>query len=240
MQQAELLTLLAARILAVQRPHPVRVAIDGVDAAGKTTLADALAVVLRSTQGVSSPGAGAAPGEAPRQILRASIDRFHNPREVRYRQGPDSPSGYYEDSFDLNALKQRLLDPLGPGGSLGNSRTIQTGLFDFRTNAPIQSDIAQAAPDAILLLDGVFLLRPELAGCWDFTIFIQVSFETVLARVVERDRELIGSAQAVIERYNKRYIPAQRFYLETCRPAERADIVVINDDLKGPLVREND
>ncbi|MFN8515402.1 MAG: hypothetical protein U0841_23010 [Chloroflexia bacterium] len=37
---------LARRIGAIRRSHPTRVAVDGVDAAGKTTLADALAAVL--------------------------------------------------------------------------------------------------------------------------------------------------------------------------------------------------
>jgi uridine kinase len=211
MERAALLNSLAAQILAVQRPHPVRVAIDGVDAAGKTTLAGELAECLRAA--------------GPREVLRATIDRFHNPRGIRYRQGADSPAGYYADSFDLEALRRRLLDPLGPGGS----RIIQAELFDFRANAPIQSSAAQAAPDAVLLFDGVFLMRPELAGCWDFSIFVQVSFETVLGRAIRRDSELMGGPQAVIDRYTRRYIPAQRHYLETCRPMERADVIVEND-----------
>lgn len=40
MTREQLLSVLAHRISAVERTHPVRVAIDGVDAAGKTTLAD--------------------------------------------------------------------------------------------------------------------------------------------------------------------------------------------------------
>jgi uridine kinase len=37
---------LAALVAAIRLPHPVRVAIDGIDAAGKTTLADELAVPI--------------------------------------------------------------------------------------------------------------------------------------------------------------------------------------------------
>ena len=32
-----------------------------------------------------------------RTVIRASIDGFHRPRAERYRQGEDSPKGYYED-----------------------------------------------------------------------------------------------------------------------------------------------
>ncbi len=215
------MAMLAMRILTVPSPHPLRVGIDGVDASGKTTLADELAAAVRIV--------------STRQIIRATIDRFHNPREIRYRRGPDSPEGYYQDSFDLATLRQCLLDPLGINGTGGN-RAIQTGRFDFRGNAPVESDIIQAAPDAVLLFDGIFLLRPELEDCWDFSIFVQVGFETVLARAVERDRELLGDAQAVIDRYTKRYIPAQQYYLETCRPQERVDVVIGNDDVENPEI----
>ena len=44
----ELLTHLADLAGAVTRPHPARVAVDGRPAAGKTTLADELAGVLRA------------------------------------------------------------------------------------------------------------------------------------------------------------------------------------------------
>ena len=58
----------------VSRPHssPLRVAIDGIDAAGKTTLADKLAPLIEA-QG--------------RPVIRASIDGFHRLRSLRYRLG---------------------------------------------------------------------------------------------------------------------------------------------------------
>ena len=40
------LNQLAAGIAALRPPHPLRVAIDGIDAAGKTTMADELATIL--------------------------------------------------------------------------------------------------------------------------------------------------------------------------------------------------
>src|ERR671936_3199905 len=88
---------LANRIETVRRPHPVRVAIDGVDAAGKTTLADELAAVLR--------GRG-------REVIRASIDGFLRPRAERYRRGELSPEGYYHDSFDYAALRETIGEAL--------------------------------------------------------------------------------------------------------------------------------
>lgn len=202
----KLAAILAGRV----SDRPLRVGVDGVDASGKTTLADHLAQALRASGQV---------------VLRASIDRFHNPRAVRYQRGADSPEGYYLDSFDLPALRRDLLDPLGPGGS----RQVRLERYDFRSDCPVESAPLAVDPRAVLLFDGVFLQRPELAGCWDVVLFVKVSFETVLARAVQRDGGLLGGPQAVIDRYQKRYLPAQRRYLQDHRPEQRADIVIYND-----------
>jgi uridine kinase len=148
----------------------VRVAIDGVDAAGKTTLADELAVHLQAHG---------------RQVVRGSIDGFLRPRVERYRRGSESPEGYYHDSFDHEAVRGWLA----------------------------------AVPDAVLF-DGVFLFRRELNDLWDFRVFVEASFEAEVRR-----------------RYERRYIPAQRLYLETVKPAHLADVVVENTNPASPLLR---
>jgi len=66
-------------------PDVLRVGIDGVDGAGKTTFADELAAAL-------------APFGRP--VIRAGVDGFHHPRAVRYRRGRESPEGFFRDSYD--------------------------------------------------------------------------------------------------------------------------------------------
>ena len=105
-------------VLRVERPHPVRVAIDGPDAAGKTTLADELAPLIE---------------RSGRPAIRASIDDFHRPHRERIARGAKSPAGYFHDSFDNRELRAALLDPLGPGGS----REFQRRVFDIRTDKPV-------------------------------------------------------------------------------------------------------
>jgi len=187
------------------------VAIDGVSVVGKTVLADELVAPLE---------------RRGRPVIRASIDGFHNPRTVRHRLGPDSPKGYLRDSFNDEALRSVLLDPLGPGGN----RTYRAAVFDFRADAVVESPVRTADPGAVLLFDGIFLLRPALAAHWDVTVFVEASFETTLSRALVRDIPLFGSAEAVRERYAVRYIPGETLYLERERPRERADVVVLNDD----------
>lgn len=218
MKRQQVVNALALHLVGLRLPHPVRVAIDGIDAAGKTCLADELAQALR---------------RLARPVIRASLDGFHKPRAARYRLGKDSPEGYYLDSFSYDQLHAGLLEPLGPGGS----RRYRCAVFDYRADKPLELPEQMADLETILLLDGVFLMRPELADAWDFCIFVEVSFDTSLARALDRDAEQIGGVEAVRQRYHNRYFPAQRSYLQTCHPSQKADVVVFNDDLDHPRLR---
>jgi uridine kinase len=82
----------------------------------------------------------------------------------------------------------------------------------------------------------VFLLRPELANAWDLTILLHIPFEEVVRRAAVRDRQLLGGADRVAVRYQRRYIPGQRIYLETVRPASIADVVIDNTDPARPIL----
>jgi len=209
---------LVSLVCAVERPHPLRVAIDGVDASGKTTLADELVPLIE---------------KCSRPVIRASVDGFHNPRKVRYQRGVDSAEGYYRDSFNHEAIQQELLIPLGPGGN----RKYRQAVFDYRINAPILEPARESSANAILLFDGVFLLRPELIRYWDFSIFVEVDFEVSVPRAVERDvRAGAGrlTSQESLAKYNQRYVPGQQIYLAEAHPQENAQVVVDNNDWANP------
>ena len=217
MERVKVIQNLASRIVAVTRPHPVRVAIDGVDAAGKTTLADELALEIT---------------RLGRQVIRASIDGFHNPAAIRRRRGAMSPEGYFHDSFDYPALIHALLQPLGPGGSLEFRRAV----FDFRADRSIEGRLEVADPHAILLFDGVFLLRSELRERFDFSLFVRADFTITAGRAERRDVELFGNVEEVRRRYHDRYIPGQRLYLATAQPERSASIVITNNDPAEPVL----
>ncbi len=194
----------------------LRVAIDGIDAAGKTTLADELAELLE---------------RADRPVLRASIDGFHHPASVRHLRSEEQPAhSYYEDSFDYQALRSLLLDPLGPGGD----HIVRTRVFDFRTDLPIKEAPTRVQPGTLLLFDGVFLLRPELEGCWDLSVFVQVDPATSLQRASKRDVGLFGTSDATERRYRERYLPGQELYMSLVHPDQRAEVLINNTDPTAP------
>lgn len=175
-------------------------AIDGVDASGKTTLADALA------------------RDCPR-VLRASIDGFHRPRALRFPPGKSSAEACYHDTFDVDAFKAVLLDPFVRG------EPVRTAVFDVLADVPVDAAPVTPEEDALLVVDGVFLLRPELADCWDLTVHLIISDDEVLRRARRRDD---GDPHEIERRYRERYLPAQDLYRTECSPAECADVVLDN------------
>jgi uridine kinase len=189
------------------------VGIDGPDGAGKTVFADELADVLRA---------------AGRPVVRVSVDDFHHPRAVRYRRGRDSPEGYWLDSFDYDRLRADVLRPLGPGGD----RRFRPAAHDLRTDRELRPAAVLAPPGAIAVVDGVFLHRDELAGTWDLSVFLDVPFEVTARRMAARD----GSHPDPGHPSMRRYVGGQRIYFATCRPRERATVVVDNTDLDAPRI----
>ncbi len=189
----------------------VRVGIDGVDGAGKTVFADDLADVLRT---------------AGRDVVRISIDDFHQTRALRHQRGRESALGFWLDSYDYLALRERVLGPLGPGGS----RVYQVASHDLESDQLIEPPAQLAPPGAVLLLDGLFLHRDELAGVWGLSVFLDVPFAVSVARLAARD----GGESDPGHPSLARYVGGQQLYFAACRPWERADVVVDATDLDAP------
>lgn len=190
----------------------VRVGVDGVDGAG-TVFADHLAEVLRATG---------------RATIRVSADNFLHPRAVRYGRGRDSAEGFWLDSYDYAALRQRVLDPLGPAGS----RRYQDASLDLVTDQAVDPPVKTAAPGAVLVLDGLFLHRDELAGVWDLSVFLQVPFAVSVRRLAARD----GSHPDPGDPSLARYVGGQQRYFAEVQPWQRAHIVLDAVDLDAPTL----
>jgi uridine kinase len=209
---------LAERIIDLQVDHPVRVGIDGPSAAGKTTLADELALALRA--------------RTSRPVLRVSLDYFKRQTSLRTQHPPDTPESYYFEMFDVEAIREELLAPLGPGGT----RRYRTQIMDLRGRTPLVSEVRVAGDDALLLVDGGFLQKAALARYWDLVVYLHIEPADVLHRGTRRDQAWMDSAEAAAERYRTYYIPGERLYEAQIRPAERADIVLDNRDFANPRI----
>ena len=192
-------------------------AVDGITAAGKSTLVAEL---------------GTAVAQAGRPVVIVSMDDFHRPRADRYRLGRRSAVGYCEDAYDVTAVVDGVLIPLGSGGNLRYRRRVH----DLATDRAVDEPPSHAPADAVILVDGTFLQRAELDRHWDHRIFVNTSFEVAHARAIHRDAHLLGGEEAAAELYDMRNHPACQLYLESVRPERRVDVIVDNDDPARPTV----
>lgn len=204
-----------SRVLRVSVAHPVRVAIDGFCAAGKSTFAQRLGAALLAEG---------------RSIIRATTDDFQNPPEIRWQLGPDSPEGFYRHAIDFAALRRELLDPLGPGGT----RAYRTSVYDLHARHPKLSPIAMADVDSIAIVDGLFLHVRELRSYWDYSVFVDAALDICVGRALRRNQE--GQADpAELERtYRTRYMPGFTLYMSEAAPQQVASFVVHNSGSSSP------
>jgi len=197
----------------------LRVAIDGLTAAGKTSLGHELA------RGLSRRG---------RPVARASLDDFKRPWRERHLYDRLSGEGYYRNAFDCDAACRLLLDPSGPTGD---------GIVALCSIDPItqvdHSAVTTAIPvNGVLVVDGVFAYRPEINAYWDLRVWIEISPELSVRRGVERDRDMDGGEAAAEALHRDRYLVGETLYIDEVDPRSFVEVVIDNTDIDRPrLVR---
>lgn len=125
-----------------------------------------------------------------------------------------------------------LIEPLKNGLSM----EYYTAVYDFKTESKVQQEPRIATNDSILLMEGVFLLRPELIRYWDYSIFLHIDFEQVISRAKVRDRYLFGAEEEIENRYRNKYIPGQQMYLSESNPFSNANVIIDNNDFNNPNI----
>ena len=189
-ERVQVLGDLLELVLAVRPRERAIIGIDGPDGVGKSMLALELQVL--------------APTVSEREVLGVGIDGFHHPRAVRYSHGRDAES-YYQDAFDYEALRRCVLTPFRQG------REIVPAVHDVATDRPVRPDPIEPADDALLLLEGLFLRRPELTGAFDATVLVAAPFEITVPRGNARFG-LPAAQDHPGHPANARYVGAQQRY----------------------------
>ena len=174
------LRTLAAEILDLNGRGRVIVAVDGADEAARTAFADDLAAVL---------------DEAGRPAIRASLTYFQRSREEQATFGADTPARQFAHGYDYSALRRTLLEPFRLGGSAG----FVTQAFDPDRDSWIEPAWTTAPADAILVLDGEFILRTELRDGWNYTILLESDTTSEADYLYQLDARPRQAASAVID-----------------------------------------
>ena len=199
---AELAGLLADRVLA---SPGLRLAVDGPVAADAHALADDVAAAL---------AARAAP------VARVCADHFLRARSLRLEHGRADPDAFAYGCYDLAALRREVLDPMEPGRAV---RAWLPRLRDPATDRPYREPAREAVPATVVVLDGRFLARWEVADAVDVRVHLEVS-------PAARGRRVPDDEQA-------RVLPAWEQYLQWYDPAATAALVVRYDRPGHPAVR---
>lgn len=209
---------LLSMMLAVRPGERAVIAIDGVDGAGKSHLAAELVSL--------------APHVAGREVHRVSIDGFHHPRAVRVARGT-GPDTFYRDSYDYDAFRERVLGPFRGG------REFVPAVHDVVSDEPVFPDPVEASDDAVLLVDGIFLRRPELAGEWDASLMLLVPLAVSVPRGNARFPDRPAGTDDPAHPANQRYVGGQRLYLQQAR-VHPPTWILDNTDLQRPALLEPD
>jgi len=168
---------------------PALVCLEGLGGAGKSTLADAIARERADVQLVHG-------------------DDFYGPEERDWRSW--GPREGYERYFDHARLEHEVLRPLSEG------RPGRYQRYDWRLNA--LDGWVDVRPAGVVLVEGVYLLRPRLRRYWDLSVFVDAPRPLRQARMYARGENDEG--------WIARWAAAEDYYEQTVRPAEAADLVV--------------
>lgn len=204
---------LLSLMLATRPGERAVVAVDGPDGVGKTRLVAELVAL--------------APLVAGREVLSVSVDGFHRPRAGRYARGRTAET-FYADSFDYGALRAKVLRPFRSG------QAVVPAVWDVTADRPVEPEPLAASADALLVVEGIFLRRPELRGEWDATCLVTAPPRVTVPRGNARHPAArVAGDEDPDHPANARYVGGQRLYDQQAR-LWQPTWIVDNSDLQRP------
>ena len=190
----------AIRRLMVNRTSPILVALDGGSGSGKSTLAALIAEDLDAAL-IQSDDFFAA------DISDAEWDRR-------------TPAARAADAIDWRRLRAEALEPLLAG------KPAKWHAFDFEAGVrpdgtyAVRTDFVEREPAAVIVLDGAYSTRPELAGLIDLSVLVDVPVAVRHARLAAREDPTFLAA------WHARWDAAEEYYFTHVRPQASFDLVV--------------
>ncbi|MGW7442788.1 hypothetical protein [Kitasatospora sp. NPDC054795] len=166
------------------------VAIDGTGGSGKTTLAAAVA------------------GHLDGAVI-VHVDDFYRPMPDRERELLDAEQSYHR-YFDWERLRDQVLIPLR------DDRAARYQIYDWTTGQ--LGAWREIASGTVVIVEGVYSTRPELAPYYHFTAYVDTPRGVCLQRVRARGENP--------EAWIRRWRAAEEHYVHTTWPQTRAKLLV--------------
>lgn len=188
--------------------------ISGIDGVGKTRFSDTVQRLLLSR-------------DVPTTVVH--VDNFTHPRNRRH-SSPDGVNNYYNHTFDLESLARYVLGPVRGGEAVD---------IDLTHPSPQDDDVAEShgyrisPQNGVVLVEGVFLFRPELVDYFDYRALLTMPIGQMLERLCDRDVQVPVSN--ILDKVVEKYAPAQQAYLDAVHPERLVDVVFDFTDLEHPM-----
>ena len=182
------------RSLNVGRIKPLLVALDGRSGVGKSTMARAIA---QEVGGIVVIG-----------------DDF-------FAGGPDcewdtrSTEAKVADCIDWRRLRKEALEPLLAG------QPASWHPFNFISGIGLSEEVIQHKPAPVIILDGAYSCRPELADIVDLSILIELSDDKL-----RRQRLLAREGHDFMASWHERWDAAEDHYFAQVVPRSMFDLVI--------------
>ena len=206
---------IATHIYELKSPiQPYVIGVTGVDIAGKSAFAASLKAHLERHHF---------------PVTLISVEDFSNPNCIRHK-GKCEVGNYYNLNYDFNHMKNKILLPLKEQNSLN----VVMSHLDLTTDRYDNIKHYHIVPESIVIIEGVFLMREEVAPYIDFNIHLHLSIDCVLARVEKQDVPRFGIG--VLAEFERSYLPAQKAYLKRYPPEVHADMIIDNTFVDTPVL----
>lgn len=185
----DVITSLADEILHNYGRGRVIVGVDGVDGSGTTAFAADLVARLQKR------------GHA---AFHARLADFRTPPDRRVSDGTAPGPDRYGDAFDVSSFRRVLIEPFRLAGSTG----FVAAFWDETRDQPVEPKWLTAPEDAVLVVDGEFLQRPDISGIFNVMVWLHGASD---------------NPGAIAKRY-----------IKEVKPVDRADAVYDNSDPEHP------
>lgn len=195
------------RRAAIPDTRSLIVGVSGIDGCGKGYLAAQLQARL------------ALHGVTPALL---NVDGWLNLPEKRF--DPVAPAeNFYMNAIRFDQFFSELVVPLRDRRSISLVMN-----FVEETASQYRKYTYEFKDVSVVLVEGIFLFKPQYRKYFDLAIWIDCSFSTALARAIDRAQEGLSPANTIAA-YETIYFPAQRIHLSKDKPRENADLIFEND-----------
>ncbi len=176
------------------RKVPILIALDGRSGTGKTTLAKAIASKLDSVTVILGDDfyAGGTIKEWAKKTAEEKADQV----------------------IDWKRMRKEVLEPLLA------KRIAKWHPFNWDAEQGLSEETIVVKPASVIILDGAYSARPELADLIDFSVLVQADDNIRRGRLKDREGE------PFMKTWHPVYDEAEDYYFSQVRPPSEFDLVV--------------